>query len=95
MSVLIYNYECNICSSIYIGKKSRQLCNCISEHKGISFGSELQLTGPPFSKICINLSVYNNTNEHLNYNILDEEFNISDKGSTEVCILILVSLLKK
>ena len=44
VSMLIYKYELNRCNSIYIDKTSRRLCNRVSEHKGISFHSRLQLT---------------------------------------------------
>ena len=75
---------------------SLTLCNlsmAVSEHKGISFRSGLQLTTPPFS--AIREHIHNNPNEHQNYNIWDEGFKILDTASCELDLVIKESLYIK
>ena len=51
MSSLIYQFNCNRCESVYMGKTTRHLVVHISEHIGISYRTILPLTSPPFSAI--------------------------------------------
>ena len=55
-SSVIYNFTCNRCNAVYIGKTSRYLSTRIAEHMGISFRTGLTLTSQPFSQISNHVS---------------------------------------
>ena len=50
-SGIVYEFTCGNCSVSYIGSTSRQLHARFSEHKGLSFRSNLPLNNPPYSSI--------------------------------------------
>ena len=50
-SRVVYGYKCPDCMSRYIGSTSRNLKIRISEHRGVSYRTNANITHPSFSKI--------------------------------------------
>ena len=50
-SRVVYKYQCTDCMSSYIGSTCRNLKIRISEHKGVSYRTNMQITKPSFSRI--------------------------------------------
>ena len=50
-SNVVYKYHCPDCMSRYIGSTSRNLKIRISEHKGVSYRTDMNITKPSFSRI--------------------------------------------
>ncbi len=50
-SLVVYLYKCSICNATYIGQRKRQLRTRISEHKGVSYQTNIPLTTTKINKI--------------------------------------------
>ena len=50
-SRIVYRYQCPDCTSRYLGSTYRNLKIRISEHKGVSYRTNANITKPSFSKI--------------------------------------------
>ena len=90
MSSLVYQYNCNRCNSIYVGKTTRHLATRISEHRGISPRTGAQLGKPIFSSI--RNHVYNIHNSNL---ISPDQFKIVCTSNYDYELLIKESILIK
>ena len=78
MSCLIYQYKCDSCNAIYIGKTEQNFRCRISQHLGVSFRTGKALERPPDSDIrdhCLKHRKRINTD---NFTILDKIFQKSD-----------------
>ena len=68
-SSVIYNFRCNRCNAVYIGKTSRHLSTRIADHIGISFRTGLT------SLLCSQIRNHESEEQvHQNYNINKEQF---------------------
>jgi len=87
-SGVVYEFTCGDCSVSYIGSTSRQLQARFSEHKGLSYRSNLPLNNPP------NSSIYNHC--HNNKHNLDADcFKILNNHNQPDSLRILESLAIK
>ena len=85
-SDVVYCFKCPDCMSRYIGSTSRNLKIRISEHKGISYRTNTQITRPSFSRI----------REHAqlcNHSINEENFSILFRANSMLDLRIAESLL--
>ena len=48
---VVYKYQCTDCMTSYIGSTCRNLKIRISEHKGVSYRTNMNITKPSFSRI--------------------------------------------
>ena len=85
-SSLIYKYQCGRCNSVYVGKTSRHFPVRVSEHRGLSYRTNLPLSCPPFSSI---------RNHNQSCEIKPEDFKIIATGKTNLDLLIKESILSK
>ena len=92
-SSVVYKYTCNRCNSIYVGMTSRHLSTRIAEHLGVSFRSGLALTSPPFSQIRNHIN--ESPDQHHNYNLNKEQFEIITSANSKYDLIIKESLIIK
>ena len=85
MLSVVYNYTCGCCNAHYIGKTSRNLSICISEHKGLSYQ-----TGRMLAKL-MNSSIRVHSHEH-DHVINKENFQVLDSSTFDNDLLILESV---
>jgi hypothetical protein len=88
MSCLIYQYKCDSCNAIYIGKTEQNFRCRISQHQGVSFRTGASLSTPVQSDIrehCLKHRKHINID---NFSVLDKLFHKSD-------LLLLESLHQK
>ena len=74
MSCIIYQYKCDSCNAIYIGKTEQNFRCRISQHMGVSFRTGATLSTPPQSDIrehCLKHRKHINVN---NFSIIDKKF---------------------
>ena len=84
-SNVVYNYCCPDCNDRYIGSTTRNLKIRVSEHKGFSFRSGIQLTNPGISRI----RDHSRKKDHL---IREENFKIIFRASNKFDLRIAETL---
>ena len=82
---MVYNYCCPDCNDRYIGSTTRNLKIRVSEHKGFSFRSGIQLTNPGISRI----RDHSRKKDHL---IREENFKIIFRASNKFDLRIAETL---
>ena len=85
-SNIVYCFKCPDCMSRYIGSTSRNLKIRISEHIGVSFRTNTQITRPSFSRIREHASSCNNS-------INEQDFSIKFRASCFSDLRIAESLM--
>ena len=83
MSCIIYQYKCDSCNAIYIGKTEQNFKCRISQHLGVSFRTGAKVSTPVQSDIrdhCLKHRKYINVD---NFSILDKTFQKSELLSLE------------
>ena len=88
MSCIIYQYKCDSCNAIYIGKTEQNFKCRISQHQGVSFRTGATLSRPPQSDIREHTLKHRKHINAENFTILDKLFQKSD-------LLLLESLHQK
>ena len=85
-SHVVYQFECQCCNALYLGKTCRHLHTRISEHCGIS-----ALTGNPLS--CVSKSSISDHSREAGHPIEPSDFKIVTSANSNHNILIKESLL--
>ena len=83
MSCIIYQYKCDSCNAIYIGKTEQNFRCRISQHMGVSFRTGVKLSTPVQSDIrdhCLKHRKHINIS---NFSIIDKTFQKSEFLSLE------------
>ena len=83
MSCIIYQYKCDSCNAIYIGKTEQNFRCRISQHMGVSFRTGVKLSTPVQSDIrdhCLKHRKHINIS---NFSIIDKTFQKSELLSLE------------
>ena len=87
-SGVVYRYQCPDCMSRYFGSTSRNLKIRISEHKGLSYRTNANITKPSFSKIRDHAIECNHPVSEQGFTIRYRAKNISDLRIAEsLCII--------
>ena len=82
-SNVIYSYRCQRCTSLYVGKTSRQLHIRSCEHRGISFRTGKYLGHPPFSAIRNHCNETNHDFDVTRFKVLSKAQNTWDLNIKE------------
>ena len=85
-SNVVYRFSCPDCQSWYIGSTSRNLKIRISEHRGISYRTNTNITHPSFSKIREHSRKYK-------HDINEQDFNIVYRAKYTTDLRIAESLM--
>jgi len=70
VSGIIYKFTCGDCNITYVGSSSRHLKARVSEHRGVSYRTDLPLSNPPYSSIYDHCHKYKHNLDHNHFKII-------------------------
>src|SRR5215469_16071177 len=71
VSGIVYKFTCGDCNITYVGSTSRHLRARVSEHREVSYRTNLPLSNPPYSIIYNHCHKYNHDLDHNHFKIIN------------------------